>query len=55
MSLAEYIEPVGGNGKDAPHALRQPQAVAARLWRWLEGARAKDKTLKRIFVTQKSS
>jgi len=39
---------------DAPHALRLPQAVAARLWRWLEGARAKDKTLKRIFVAQKT-
>jgi len=41
--LTEYIEPVGGDGKDAPHALRLPQAVAARLWRWLEGARARIK------------
>jgi len=38
MGLAAYIEPVGGDGKDAPHALRLPQPVTARLWRWLEGA-----------------
>ncbi|MFA5204722.1 MAG: hypothetical protein WC708_10005 [Lentisphaeria bacterium] len=27
------LTPVGGDGKEAPHALRLPQSVAARLWR----------------------
>ena len=44
MDLAEYIEPVVSDGKDAPHTLRLPQAVAARQWRWLEDATARVKT-----------
>ena len=43
MDLAAYIEPVSSDGQDAPHALRLPPAVAARLWRWPEGARTKEK------------
>lgn len=41
MNLAEYIEPVGGDGEEDPHALQLPPSVAARLWRWLGSARAK--------------
>ena len=41
MNLAEYIEPVGGDGEDDLHALRLPQSVAARLWRWLGNVKIK--------------